>query len=181
MFKEENADNDSIRMPSTSSSALILFTKVPIGGIVKTRLIDRRGETSSPTPEEIAELYRSLLQDTLEAARLALKRTGASLIVSYSPPSGESEIRRVVEEFFDDAEFIAQEGRNVTEKVRSAFEHAFKMGYRSASLIPGDHPDLDDGLLAEAIEGLDSPNPLVILGPTFDGGAFLLGFNRAFL
>ncbi len=100
-------------------------------------------------------------------------------MVSYSPASGESEIRKVVDEFFGSAEYVLQEGRNVTEKVRASFDSAFKIGYSSASLIPGDHPDLDGDLLAQAIKGVDCPNPTVFLGPTFDGGAYLLGFNRA--
>jgi glycosyltransferase A (GT-A) superfamily protein (DUF2064 family) len=115
-------------MASKSSSALILFTNAPIAGLVKTRLMDPSGRSSSPTAGEIAELYKSLLQDTLEAAKLASRRTGASLLVCYSPSSGESEIRKVVQEFFDNAKYVAQEGRSVTEKVRAAFEHAFNLG-----------------------------------------------------
>ena len=48
------------------------------------------------------------------------------------------------------------------------------MGFEGVSLIPGDHPDLDGKTLADAIVKTNNPSsPSIVLGPTFDGGAYL--------
>ncbi len=157
------------------SSALLLFTKVPRPGLVKTRLIPPAG---APSPADIASLYASLLEDTLSAARDLQRAEGTSLIVSFTPDDGEQELRRLVALYFDVAAFLPQRGTTVTERVRNAFESAFDQGYKAVGLIPGDHADLDGNILTEAFRRLTVESPSVVLGPTSDGGAFLLGFNR---
>jgi uncharacterized protein len=158
-------------------SALILFTKAPVPGLVKTRLIDRTG--GSPDARDVTELYKSLLVDTLVAARQACDETGARLIVSFTPKEAENDVRNLVAPIFPEAIYAPQEGTTVTQKVRTAFEFAFSTGFEGASLIPGDHPDLDSKNLVDAITRTsDQSHPTVALGPTFDGGAYLLGFNK---
>lgn len=155
--------------------AIILFTKVPRPGLVKTRLIAAAG---SPSPSEVSSLYVALLEDTLSAVKDLRTRKEVSLFVSFTPADGEDELRRIVGEYADDAEFLPQIGTTVTERVRNAFESVFKEGCEAVSLIPGDHADLDGGLLGRAYEALSQGRPSVVLGPTPDGGAFLLGFDR---
>ncbi|MGA2875294.1 MAG: DUF2064 domain-containing protein [Nitrososphaerales archaeon] len=160
-----------------SSCAIILFTKAPVPGLVKTRLIDRSGV--SPSAKDVAELYKSLLVDTLIAAKQACDATGSRLIISFRPKETETDIRNLVEPIFQDAMYLPQEGTSVTERVRDAFEFAFSKDFDGVSLIPGDHPDLDGKTLADAIVRTGNPsNPCIVLGPTFDGGAYLLGFNK---
>ncbi|MDG6906551.1 MAG: DUF2064 domain-containing protein [Nitrososphaerota archaeon] len=159
-----------------ADSAIILFTKAPIPGLVKTRLIAIDG--LSPDANDVAYLYKSLLSDTLTAVKQACEETGAKLIISFFPKEQESVLRTIVEPFFKDALYIPQVGGNVTERVVHAFDYAFSMGFTGVFLVPGDHPDLDNGTIVEAI--LDtgaSSAPRVVLGPTLDGGAYLLGFN----
>jgi len=156
--------------------AVILFTKVPRPGLVKTRLIPPQGP---PFPSDIASLYVALLQDTLSAVRELQTVKHSSLVVSFTPSDGEMELSQIVEEFVESPRFMPQVGSTVTEKVRGAFEVAFRDGYSSVVLIPGDHADLSGSLIGEALEKLARPGPAVVLGPTCDGGAFLLGFNRA--
>jgi glycosyltransferase A (GT-A) superfamily protein (DUF2064 family) len=172
---------DSVNARSTErkSFALILFTKVPKPGIVKTRFISKWKGLSE---EEAASLYSCLLQDTLAAVRDFGKRRGLSLIVSFAPRNERSAIQKIVAEYVEHADYVPQEGSNVTQKVRNAFDHAFNQGYQEVSLIPGDHPDLDARLLAQSFDYLGASSskrsPCAVLGPTCDGGAYLLGFNR---
>jgi glycosyltransferase A (GT-A) superfamily protein (DUF2064 family) len=162
----------------TSESAIILFTKAPIPGVVKTRLIEPNG--NSPNAEDAATLYKSILMDTLNAAKNACDATGAKLIISFTPREGEGCLKSLVEQVTEDAIFHLQAGSTVTSKVRDSFEFAFSLGFTSGFLIPGDHPDLDGSTLSDAIQRIcKSPNPSVVLGPTFDGGGYLLGFNRS--
>lgn len=160
-----------------SKSAIILFTKAPVPGLVKTRLINRSG--ISPDSREVAELYKSLLTDTLIAVKQACEMTGAKLIVSFTPKEEEAIIRNLTEPIIQGAIYSSQIGKSVTEKVRNIFEFAFSSDFDGVSLIPGDHPDLDGKTLAKAIvKTRDASSPITVLGPTFDGGAYLLGFNR---
>lgn len=159
------------------SSAFILFTKAPLPGSVKTRLVNPNG--ISPDTKEVAELYKALLRDTLVATREACDRTGAKLIVSYGPREAELLLKDLIDPIFNEAVYFEQEGKNVSEKVRSSIEFGFSKGFSSVALIPGDHPDLDGQTLSDAIEELSkTSDAAVVLGPTFDGGAYLLGFNR---
>ncbi len=157
-------------------NALILFTKVPRPGLVKTRLIPASG---NPSSAEVAVLYTSLLEDTLSAARDLQESSGASVLLSFSPDNGETELRNFVAGYIAVAGFLPQRGASVTEKVRNAIQTTFEEGYETVALIPGDHPDLDGLILGEAFKRLRAEGPTAVLGPTSDGGAYLLGFNRA--
>ena len=146
-------------------------------GLVKTRLIDRTGV--SPDAKDVAELYKSLLIDTLIAVKQACDATGAKLIISFRPKEAEIHLRNLASPIFQDAIYLAQEGNSVTERVHYSFKFAYSMGFEGVSLIPGDHPDLDGKTLADAIVKTNDPSsPSIVLGPTFDGGAYLLGFNK---
>ena len=158
------------------SEAIILFTKVPRPGLVKTRLLVPSGP---PFPGDVTALYVSLLEDTLSALADLHRARGTSLFVSFTPSDGEAELSGLVRRYFDDVSFLPQTGNSVTERVNNAFDALLRSGYDRVALIPGDHPDLDGPLLEEAFERLESPGPAVALGPTCDGGAFLLGFNAA--
>ncbi len=160
---------------SESRNALVLFTKAPRPGLVKTRLIAQSG---SPYPTEIASLYTSLLEDTLSAIADLVKSVESTVIVSFMPDDAEGELRELVAKHSLDARFQPQRGQTVTQKVKNAISAAFKEGFDSVALIPGDHADLSGLILGSAFEMLSAIGPAVVLGPTSDGGAYLLGFNR---
>jgi glycosyltransferase A (GT-A) superfamily protein (DUF2064 family) len=157
------------------TNALILFTKVPEPGFVKTRLINPGG---SPSPSDASTLYVALLEDTLSAVRDLQRSTRTSLVVSFTPENGIEEMKRIVGGYVEDAEYWPQVGESTTQRVMRAFEDAFAAGFGAVSLVPGDHADLDGRVLAEAFRRLTDPRPTVVIGPTSDGGAYLLGFNR---
>lgn len=164
------------REGQSKREAIILFTKVPRPGLVKTRLIAPSGP---PSPREVAALYTSLLGDTLSALEELHRARETALFVSFTPADGEAELRELLREYPYNVGFIPQVGESVTERVNSAFETVLHSGYQSVALVPGDHPDLGGPLLEEAFERLEGPDPVAVLGPTYDGGAFLLGFNAS--
>jgi glycosyltransferase A (GT-A) superfamily protein (DUF2064 family) len=163
----------------SSSLALILFTKAPTPGFVKTRFISQGRGLSK---EQASSLYLCLLQDTLAAAADLARKRVFSLIVSFAPKKEKRLIQRIVAPYFENADYVPQVASSVTQNVRNAFDYAFDRGYEAVSLIPGDHPDLNCNLLAQSFDRLsDHPHetfPSAVLGPTCDGGAYLLGFNR---
>jgi len=174
-----NLDHGSVVANGNPSLAIILFTKAPKPGFVKTRFISQAGPLSK---EECSSLYVCLLKDTLAAVVDLQRRRNVSLIVAFTPKDEEDAIKRIVRQYVGDAHYIPQKGINVTQKVRNALECVFNQGYEAVSLIPGDHPDLDGSLLSQSFDCLrisdGDPLPRVTLGPTCDGGAYLLGFNK---
>jgi glycosyltransferase A (GT-A) superfamily protein (DUF2064 family) len=174
-----NEKQDSNRVLSARRLALILFTKTPTPGSVKTRFISQAGGLSE---EQAASLYLCLLQDTLTAAADLAKKRPFSMIVSFAPREENRLMQQIVTPYFRTAHYIPQRASSVTENVRDAFRYAFSQGYSAVSLIPGDHPDLTGDLLAQSFEYLtdraDDAVPRAVIGPTCDGGAYLLGFNR---
>jgi glycosyltransferase A (GT-A) superfamily protein (DUF2064 family) len=173
-----NEKQDSNNSRSARRFALILFTKAPTPGSVKTRFINQVGGLSE---EQAASLYLCLLQDTLAAAAGLAKKRAFSLIVSFAPREENRLMQEIVTPYFGTAEYIPQAASSVTENVRDAFRYAFSQGHSAVSLIPGDHPDLNGDLLAQSFDHLadlaDDSAPRAVIGPTCDGGAYLLGFN----
>jgi glycosyltransferase A (GT-A) superfamily protein (DUF2064 family) len=60
----------------------------------------------------------------------------------------------------------------------TVFEKLFQMGHKNIVLIGGDLPPVPLHFLAEAYRFLESSNKGVVLGPSRDGGYYLVGSNR---
>lgn len=70
----------------------------------------------------------------------------------------------------------AQSTGSFGEKLANALESVFDKGYENVIAIGNDCPDINVGMLLEARRKLEE-NKLV-LGPTTDGGVYLIGINR---
>jgi uncharacterized protein len=68
---------------------------------------------------------------------------------------------------------VAQRGHGFAERLANAFADAEGLGYEQVVVVPGDVPGLDATVLGEARRALDLVG--VVLGPSPDGGVFLLG------
>jgi len=68
-----------------------------------------------------------------------------------------------------------QEGNDVWERMKNAFEYCFSRGVKSSLLIGSDIPDLPPVYVQRAFEGLNTCD--AILGPAHDGGYYLIGFT----
>ena len=60
--------------------------------------------------------------------------------------------------------------------MHNAFKQAFVGSVKQALLIGTDFPDLDPSVIDQAFKGLSGHD--MTLGPTEDGGYYLIGFNR---
>ena len=141
-------------------SALIIFIKNPVLGKVKTRLAATMGE------EKALLVYEALLAHTRATAQAPACRR--SLYYSDFADEGdawapEHVIKKV------------QEGADLGERMSRAFAAVLQENER-AVIIGSDAPGISAGLLEEAFQRL-SENDFVI-GPTFDGGYYLLGMKR---
>lgn len=70
-----------------------------------------------------------------------------------------------------------QTGPDFSSRFTNAYQRLFDQGYENVVSIGNDCPDLTIELLTDAIASLR--NKSMVLGPSSDGGVYLLGINRA--
>lgn len=145
----------------SSKNSLIIFTRNPILGKVKTRLAKSVGN-------EIAlEIYQFLLNKTKEVTL----NIPADKVVFYSEEITNKDIW--------DATIYKkelQEGTDLGAKMSNAFKTCFKDGYEKVVLIGSDLFDLEEFHIREAFEKLEKND--AVIGPALDGGYYLLGLKK---
>ncbi len=144
-----------------SDPAIALFAKAPLAGRVKTRLVPPM------THEDAARVARASLEDT---ARFIVPAVPFSWTLfldgDVDPPT-----RRLADEGgFDIAQ---QEGPELGARLKAAFRELRSRGARRVLAIGSDSPTLDPERIREAGEALAVCD--VALGPTEDGGYYLIG------
>lgn len=70
-----------------------------------------------------------------------------------------------------------QKGNNFSERFFNAFNSLFAQGYNSVISIGNDTPNLTVKHIKEAIDLL--PKQQIVIGPSKDGGVYLLGYTKA--
>ena len=147
--------------------AMVVMAKVPRPGRVKTRL-------SPPlTLEQTAALNVRFLRDTTE--NLATIGGSAGLI-SYTPVGDEALFAGLLPETFA---LVAQRGDGFGERLLAAAEDVLAIGYGAVCLIDSDSPTVPAGAFRQAVEALAAPGDRVVLGPSHDGGYYLIGMKQA--
>jgi hypothetical protein len=147
------------------TSLLIIFAKKPAAGQVKTRLCPPL------SLEAAAELYQAFLEDVLEAAG---SLPGLALALAYSP-EGAAPFFRVLAP--PAARLFHQAGAGLGERMHRAFEWAFAAGFESVLLRGADTPDLPCEVILEGKAALETGRAQVVLGPSRDGGYYLVGLT----
>ncbi len=147
--------------------ALTVMAKAPRPGRVKTRL-------SPPlTLEQTAALNIRFLRDTTEnLATIA----GSAGVISYTPVGDEALFADLLPETFA---LVPQRGDGFGERLLAAAEDILAIGYGSVCLIDSDSPTVPSAAFAQAVEALAQPGDRVVLGPSQDGGYYLIGLKQA--
>lgn len=148
--------------------ALAVMTKVPRAGYVKTRLVPPL------TPEEAAELNVCFLRDTAEAIQQACGFSAAGVAV-YTPVGFEAAYDDILPSEF---QLLPQRGDGFGERLAFAAEDLFRCGFSSVCLIDSDSPTVPAEAYVQAIALLAQPNDCVVLGPSDDGGYYLIGLKK---
>jgi len=117
------------------------------------------------------DLYRCLLLDTLE---LMKRVEGVRPIIAYLPSDAESFFRRLAPSGFD---FVPQVGDDLGERLDNVLAHCLQTGYDQAVVMDSDSPTLPLAYLRQAFRELDDPAMDVVLGPSDDGGYYLIGLK----
>ena len=173
--------------------ALAVMTKAPEAGRVKTRLVPPL------TLEEAAELNKCFLRDTAATISTACSRgpmgdagntrqtrhshashreaatARASAIAVYTPVGAESTYDNILPADFS---LLPQRGEKFGERLYFAVEDLFKCGFPSVCLIDSDSPTVPAENFAEAVKLLSTSEDRVVLGPSDDGGYYLIGVKK---
>jgi uncharacterized protein len=148
--------------------ALAVMTKAPRAGQVKTRLVPPL------TPEQAAQLNICFLHDTSQAITKACGANARGVGV-YTPVGSESAYVDILPSHF---ELVPQRGDGFGERLAFAAADLFQCGFTSVCLIDSDSPTVLFKAYAQAVELLSQPNDRVVLGPSDDGGYYLIGLKR---
>jgi rSAM/selenodomain-associated transferase 1 len=141
------------------------MAKAPKLGMVKTRLTE-----SLPSPA-VTALYRCLLEDTL-----ALARSLTSVEVAVMcPASDHDELAHLLG---NTVRVVAQKGQGLAAGLTSVFQHFTAAGRQHVIAFNSDSPHLAPSVLDSAFEILATHD--VVVGPTHDGGYYLVGAKAAY-
>ena len=146
-------------------TCLIIFAKNPMPNQVKTRLIPQL------SPEQAARLYRAFLTDWCETLAAL---PNAVRVIAYTPPESLPDLQALIGE---DAIYMPQVGDNLGERLISATQWAAEQGYPKILIVGSDSPTLPLSSVSQAIATLESRD--IVLGPSVDGGYYLIGFSAA--
>lgn len=147
--------------------AVTIMAKTPRAGEVKTRLCPPFRSN------EAAELYRCFLLDKIEQVR---GLTTVSQAISYTPLEGKAYFEELAPGFV----LIPQEGPDLGTRLAHSFDQLFAQGYAAAMAIDSDTPTLPTHFLEEAFDLVTTPTIDLVLGPSDDGGYYLIGLRRVY-
>ncbi len=145
---------------------LILFSRLPKAGQAKTRLIPALGARGA------AALQERVARRLAERMEVLAGRAPLELELCFTG-GGEEEARAWLGPGFVCRE---QEGGHLGARMAAALERALAQGAPRVVLVGSDLPGLDGAILEEAFRALEKA-PLV-LGPSHDGGYYLVGLGR---
>ena len=150
----------------TATHRLIVFTRYPEPGRVKTRLIPLLGADGA------AELHRRMTRHTLAAAAGLRSQLGADVVVRFT--GGK---RLDMERLYGGQWALEEQGDGeLGSRLERAVGDAFAAGRTKVVVVGCDCPELTPRLLQDAFAALHPSD--VVIGPALDGGYYLIGLSR---
>ena len=157
----------AIRPPKLNPQRLIVFTRYPTPGQVKTRLIPVLGEKGA------AQLYAEMTEHTL--ARIGPSEDQpSSPAITLCYTGGDA--NQMADWLGSDCDYQPQGDGDLGQRLCRAFERAFDRGVRRVVVIGTDCPGINAPIITKAFEALRSHD--VVLGPAADGGYYLIGLSQ---
>ncbi|MBS4030115.1 MAG: TIGR04282 family arsenosugar biosynthesis glycosyltransferase [Clostridiales bacterium] len=140
---------------------LLVFTRYPEPGKVKTRLVSALGN------EEASRLHQEMTEHTVNT----LSSAGAELEIWFD---GGDE-KRMRAWLGENLQYKHQDQGDLGEKLQGAFADAFHRHKGCVAAVGCDCPDLTAGHIQDAFSRLSECD--VVLGPAVDGGYYLIGMR----
>ena len=143
------------------TSALLIFTRNPELGKVKTRLAKTIGN------QKALQVYKDLLQHTMEQTQ----DLDCDKYVFYDTDIIEDDIWNP--KYYHKK---VQAQGDLGQKMQAAFDLLFDLGYQKCIVIGSDLFDLKMTIINKAFATLEKTE--TVLGPAEDGGYYLLGLKQ---
>ena len=144
-------------------NTLLVVAKQPVPGQTKTRLCPPLSHAQA------ADLYECFLRDTLELMR---KVVDVQYVVGFLP----EDARDYFHELAPDMELTCQFGASLGERLDHLLTEALANGSQRVVVMDSDSPTLPVAYVSQAFDQLADAD--VVLGPTRDGGYYLIGMKR---
>lgn len=151
-----------MQSPNSMKSVLVIYTKYPDPGRVKTRLARDIGD------ELAASVHQAILLDLVSVH----SNQSYDLLLCISPPEDEQRFASL----FEDASIIHQSAgdlgqrlRNTTKQLLERYDNVVIIGSDCLAITPDD--------VKESVKKLTDHD--VVLGPADDGGYYLVALKRA--
>lgn len=145
-----------------SKVRIIVFTRFPVPGHAKTRLIPALGADGA------AELQRRMTEFTIKQVR----QTGIKMEIRFTGGS-ESQMR---EWLGPDGKYTHQGPGDLGARMARAFADAFNDGAEKVLVVGSDCPDNRTENMLKALKSMDDTR--CVLGPATDGGYYLIGLRE---
>jgi hypothetical protein len=154
-------DGDVVSRP-----AVAVMAKVPGAAAVKSRL------HAALTEARATELYRCFLLDRLDAL---VAVPGIAPVVAFTPPEARARMAALAPL---GVRLLAQEGDDLTERLTRLFDRLLGEGHPAALALDSDSPTLPMAYVAAAARALAGGEADVVIGPSDDGGYYLIGVRE---
>jgi len=181
-------------------NALLVFTKAPLPGVVKTRMTEEYGGFF--TMEQAATFYKFCFFDVCEMGMIALSElqeendrlvasdaTADKITYDFFCSTTPAESVQTMRDLFAslsiwkmEPQFIVDHGSSFDEHFNDAFAQLFAMGYESVVSIGGDLPTMPKSHIKEAFRWLEHfqaiGKPGFACAPCQECGTSLVGYSH---
>jgi rSAM/selenodomain-associated transferase 1 len=154
-------------MAAALPPAVVVMARVPGAGPVKSRLHD------ALTPAQATSLYRCFLLDRLDALADV---PGIAPVVAFTPAGAGATMTALAPAGF---RLLAQEGDDLSTRLIRLVERLLGEGHGAVLAMDSDSPTLPMAYVAEAARALVTAEVDVVVGPSDDGGYYLIGVRAA--
>jgi uncharacterized protein len=145
---------------------LILFTRYPISGQTKTRLIPALGADGA------AQLQRQMTIHTLAMAQQCGLISDVAVQVCFCGGT----IGQMQDWLGNEPDYQPQGEGDLGDRMTGAFKFAFGQGYDRVVIIGTDCPGIDADLVRDSLHRLRQKD--LVFGVASDGGYYLVGLRR---
>lgn len=153
------------------SCGIAVMAKASVPGRTKTRL------TPPLTATEAAAFNTAFLKDVSANLLAASRRAVIQGYMAYGPPGSQPFF---VDNLPREIGLIEAWLPNFGDCLFKAIDGVFAAGHASAVVLNSDSPTLPTDLLVETAEVLARPGDRAVLGPSADGGYYLLGIKQPY-
>ena len=122
---------------------------------------------------DIAALYDGFLRDRISQVR---SLRGVVPVIAYTPAASRPFFAELASDFL----LLPQMGDGLSARLTCLFQHLLGLGHDGVIATDSDSPTLPTEHLQSAVDRLAEPGADLVLGPSDDGGYYLIGLRRGY-